>query len=79
MRFLYVKYSVLHVTSDDSFNQVLSIDIHRQHLVVLTAHNHVTLTTLDTGIECILLLTTQPREVAAAYRELLETRPQESR
>ena len=32
------------------------------------------LTTLDTSIKCILLLTTQPREITAAYRELIETR-----
>ena len=32
------------------------------------------LATLHTGIECIVLLTTQPREIAAVHRELLETR-----
>lgn len=62
------------IASDDSLDEVLAVDVHRQHLVVLTTHNHVALTTLDTGIKRILLLATQPREIAAVNRELLETR-----
>ena len=42
--------------------------------IVLAAHDHVALATLDTGIEGIILLATEPGKIAAIDRELLQAR-----
>ena len=47
------------VASYDGLDEIFAIDVHRQHLVVLATHNHVTLATLYTGIEAVLLVLAQ--------------------
>ncbi len=46
----------------------------RRRVVILTTHDDMTLATLDTGIQRILLLATEPGEITAVDGELLESR-----
>ena len=64
----------LYVTCQDRLDEELRQDIHRQHTVVFTGHDHVAFASFHTGIQCIFALTAeQPAEVGTACAEVIQT------
>ena len=68
-------FLTVNIASNDCLDQITGKDVHGEYLVILAAHDHVALASLDTGIEDIfLLLAEQPAEITAVSAERIEAR-----